>query len=235
MSRLDWVVGGSEAVVLALLAAVGDDGTIMMPAHSGANTDPSNWQNPPVPEKWWPTVREHTPAYNARTTPTRGIGVVPELFRTWPGTLRSDHPVVSMAAHGPNAAYLVADHNLEDDMGEKSPLARLYDLDGHVLLLGVDHSNNTSLHLAEYRANYPGKRNLRIGSAVMVDGRRQWVPYEVLDTQTDDFSAIGDAFDELHDVEIRRINNADVRLFRQRLLVDFAVAWMERNRDVREL
>ena len=231
MSKLGWVVGGAEAIILALLDAVGAEGTIMMPAHSGGNTDPSNWQHPPVRASWWPIIREHMPAYNKRTTPTRGIGVVPELFRTWPGVLRSDHPVVSMAAYGPNAAFLVANHDLENDMGDKSPLARLYDLDGYVLLLGVDHSNNTSLHLAEYRATYPGKRSLRIGSAMLVEGRRRWVSYEVLDTQTDDFSAIGDAFDEVHDVEVRRINHADVRLFRQRPLVDFAVAWMERNRD----
>jgi aminoglycoside 3-N-acetyltransferase len=42
-----------------------------------------------------------------------------------------------------------------------------------VLLLGVDHWNNTSLHLAESRANYPGKKTLRSGSAMLVNGQRQ--------------------------------------------------------------
>jgi ATP/maltotriose-dependent transcriptional regulator MalT len=52
--------------------------------------------------------------------------------------------------------------------GERSPLARVYDLDGHVLLLGVDHANNTSLHLAEYRASFPGKRWIRQASPLLV-------------------------------------------------------------------
>jgi aminoglycoside 3-N-acetyltransferase len=235
MSQLGWIVGGTEAVLLALLAAVGDAGTIMMVTNSSHNTDPSEWQHPPVPEAWWQTIRDHTPAYNPLTTPTRGLGVVPELFRTWPGAVRSGHPAFSLAALGPRARYLVADHVLEEDTGDRSPLGRLYELDGHVLLLGVGHWNNTSLHLAEYRADYPGKRTLRTGSAMLVDGQRRWVAFETLDTHTDDFGQIGAAFDSAHNIVVQQINGAQVRYFRQRLLVDFAVAWMEEHRDLRNL
>lgn len=231
MSKLGWIIGGAEAVILALLAAVGESGTIMMVTNSSNNTDPSEWQNPPVPEDWWPTIRDHTPAYNPLTTPTRGMGVVPELFRTWPGTIRSAHPAFSLAARGPNAAYLMADHALDEEFGEHSPLAKLYELDGHVLLLGVEHWNNTSLHLAEYRANYPGKRTLPAASAMLVDGQRRWVSYEPIDINTDDFGEIGNAFDAAHQITVQKINQAEVRFFRQCPAVDFAVAWMERHRD----
>jgi aminoglycoside 3-N-acetyltransferase len=230
MSRLGWIIGGAEAVILALLAAVGETGTIMMPTNSGYNTDPYEWQHPPVPEEWWQMVRDHTPAYNPLTSPTRGMGVVPELFRTWPGAVRSAHPAFSLAALGPRAEFLVSGHALSEDTGDRSPLGKLYELDGHVLLLGVDHGNNTSLHLAEFRANYPGKRNLRTGSAVLVNGQRQWVPYETLDTNASDFGELGAAFDGAHDLTIQQIGGAQVRFFRQRPLVDFAVEWMERHR-----
>ena len=72
-----------QALVYILLAAVGDTGTIMMVTHSSDNTDPCQWQHPPVPEAWWQTIRDQTRAYDPLTTPTRGLGVVPELFRTW--------------------------------------------------------------------------------------------------------------------------------------------------------
>ena len=66
-----------------------------------------------------------------------------------------------------------------------------------------------------------------------VDGERRWVEYQALDLWEDDFGEIGEAFDAAHGVEVKRIAEADVRLFRQQALVDFAVAWMEANRDLR--
>ena len=233
MSKLVWVVGGAEAVILALLGAVGPGGTIMMVTNSTGNTDPADWQHPPVPEAWWQTIRDNMPAYNPLTTPTRGLGVVPELFRTWPGVIRSAHPAFSLAALGPHAKYLMADHPLTDDTGDRSPLGKLYELDGHVLLLGVEHWNNTSLHLAESRANYPGKRWIPGGSAIMMNGQRQWVTYDTLDMETKDFGELGAAFDAAHNIVVEQINDAQVRFFNQRLVVDFAVAWMEQHRDFR--
>ena len=103
MSKLGWIIGGAEAVILALLAAVGDSGTIMMPTYSSSNIEPRNAQHPPIPEAWWQAIRDHTPVYNPLTTPTSEIGVVPELLRTWPGAVRSAHPAFSLAARGPNA------------------------------------------------------------------------------------------------------------------------------------
>ena len=233
MSKLGWIIGGAQAVILALLAAVGESGTIMMPTNNSSNIDPWEAQNPPIPEEWWQTIRDHIPAYNPLTTPSEEMGRVPELLRTWPGAVRSDHPAFSLAALGSKADYLVADHAMTEDAGDRSPLGKLYELDGHVLLLGVEHWNNTSLHLAEFRADYPGKRNLSTGSAILVDGQRQWVTYEVLDTHYKDFGEIGAAFDAAHNIAVQQINEAEVRFFRQRLVVDFAVAWMEAHRDLR--
>lgn len=229
MSQLGWVIGGAEAVILALLTAVGETGTIMMPAYTNNNSDPAEWQNPPVPESWWQTIRDHTPAYNPLTTPSRGLGVIPELFRTWPGAVRSTHPAFSLTALGPRAAYLVQDHWLDEDAGDHSPLGKLYEVDGHVLLLGVDHNNNSSLHLAEFRVNDPRKRDIPTASAMIVDGRRQWVSYTAVEENSDNFAEIGTSFDTAHNIPVQKIGGAGVRFFRQRPLVDFAVNWMEQN------
>ena len=149
MSQLGWVAGGPQAVVQALLEAVGDAGTVMMPTFSTNLSDPTYWQNPPVPESWWPIIKAETPAFDPALTPTRQMGAIVECFRHVPGVRRSSHPTVSFAAAGPRAAELVDRHDLADGLGDESPLARLYDADGFVLLLGVSHWNNTSLHLAE--------------------------------------------------------------------------------------
>jgi aminoglycoside 3-N-acetyltransferase len=199
-----------------------------MPAFSADVSDPAFWTSPPVPEAWWPTIRDTMPVFDPRVTPTRWIGRIPEVFRTLPGVRRSAHPASSFSARGPNARKIVARHPLDHCLGERSPLARLYDLRAHVLLLGVDHRRNTSLHLAEYRARYPGKREIEQGAPVRRRGKRVWAAYKELDLRVEDFPAIGEAFRERE--RRGQVACAEARLFPQRDIVDFAVAWMEGNR-----
>jgi aminoglycoside 3-N-acetyltransferase len=232
LSALGWIAGGAQALIEALQRVITPAGTIMMPAHNGDNSDPSHWQNPPVPEAWWQIIRDNLPAYDPRRTPTWGIGVVPELFRTHPGVLRSDNPHVSFAAWGAQAAYLTADHLLENDLGEGSPLAKLYDLDGHILLIGVGHDTNTALHLAEHRAQWASKTEFDDGCAMRVNGRREWVAFRHLALDSDDFPALGADFERDHPEHVRigQVGKAEVRLIRQRPLIDYAVGWIERHR-----
>lgn len=225
-----WIPGGTQAVTLAMLEVLGADGTLIMPSHTTDNSEPSYWQNPPIPESWWQTVRNTMPAYDPDTSPTRMMGVLAENFRRWPGALRSNHPQGGFVAVGKHAATITANHDLEQQFGDQSPLGRLYDLDGYVCLLGVGYGNNTSLHLAEERMDNP--RRASQGSAILVDGVRQWVEFVTVDYDDDDFEQIGAAYEATHPgaVQIGKLGQATVRLMRQRPLVDFAVNWMNANR-----
>ena len=199
MSKIGgYIVGGAEAVIWALIKVLGNTGTLMMPTHTTENTNPANWRNPPVPESYWPVIHAHAPPFDPRITKTRQMGVIPELFRTWPESAQRPSGRL-VRGLGPTCQLLTRDHELLDEFGDTSPIGRLYELDGHVLLLGVPHHNNTSLHLAEHRANWPGKRYIQEGTAMMVDGVRQWVSFDMLDLETDDFDPIGDAF-EVHTI-----------------------------------
>lgn len=122
-------------------------------------------------------------------------------------------------------------HSLEMGLGEDSPLARIYDLGGHVLLLGVGNLNNTSLHLAECRASYAGKKETLGGAPIMVDGVRQWVEFKELDWDSDDFVQLADQFgQETGLITYGQVASATAQLIPQREIVDYALNWMEQNR-----
>lgn len=229
MSRLGWIAGGAQAVVEALFAAVGPTGTIVMPTQSGQLSDPSTWSDPAVPSEWVDSVRAELPAYDRHLTPTRGMGHVVECFRQHPATIRSGHPLISFAAHGPLADDIIGTHPISADR-EAGPLGRLYDFDAQVLLLGVDHANNTSLHLAEQRATWTGKRTHLEGAPMMVSGARRWVTWDDLDVDDDDFARLGEDFAAAGHERSGPVGSGVGRLFSQRTVVDFAVAWMTTHR-----
>ncbi|MGD9795026.1 MAG: aminoglycoside N(3)-acetyltransferase, partial [Acidimicrobiia bacterium] len=179
---------------------------------------------------WIPIVRDQLPAFDVRLTPTRGMGQVVECFRALATTVRSNHPLLSVAANGPMADAIVASHPLTPALGETSPLRRLYDLDAIVALLGVGHRSNTSIHLAEYRAVRSGRATVTEGAPVLVDGQRRWVEYEDLELDESDFDRIGEAFARTDMERTGPIGNGIGRRCTVRDIVDFAGTWMIENR-----
>lgn len=229
LSALGWVAGGAPTVVDALREAVTDAGTLMVPTHTPHLCSPGSWENPPVPDAWLDEIRAEMPPFRPESTPSRGIGAVAECFRDYPDVRRSDHPQLSFAARGAGADALVGDHPLDHPLGEESPLAALYDRGGRVLRLGVGHDTNTSLHLAEYRADLD-LETVRDEGPVLRNGERAWVEWEALATSTDDFPGAGAAFEREVGLAEGAVGEATATLADQRALVDFAADWFAANR-----
>lgn len=232
LSSLGWVCGGPIAAVQALMDVVTPAGTIVMPAMSSSNTDPAAWVDPPVPRDWIPVIRATMPVYDPAITPTRGMGVIAEVFRTFPGAIRSAHPNTSFTAWGRNAHKVVDNHKLAYCLGEHSPLARLYDLDAQVALIGVGYEHNTCFHLAEYRAR--GAKELSEGAAVMVDGQREWATYRDIVFHEERFAGFGRLFEQECVVTLSYVGSAQSRRFSLQHAVQFAMTQVELAREEAE-
>jgi aminoglycoside 3-N-acetyltransferase len=126
------VAGGPLGLIGALRRALGGKGTLVMP-----------------------TMTRGDGVFDPKSTPTEGMGITAELFWRQPGVLRSTHPAGSFAAEGPLAERICQRQPLSPPHGPDSPVGRVHDLGGQVLLLGVTHSENTMLHLAEAIARVP--------------------------------------------------------------------------------
>jgi aminoglycoside 3-N-acetyltransferase-4 len=127
------VEGGPLGLIDALRAALGPAGTLVMPS----------WSDD-----------DDTPFDPARSPAAADLGVVAETFRRLPGVRRSDHPF-AFAAGGPQADAVLADPLPLPPHIPASPVGRVHSLDGQVLLLGVNHDADTSLHLAEVVSGVP--------------------------------------------------------------------------------
>jgi len=192
LSAIGWVIGGAPAVVRALLAAVGPEGTLAMPAATPHCADPADWPEPKVPDAWLPAIREHLPVFDPRTTPTT-IGAIAETFRNWPGTLRSAHPLESVCARGRHAEAITRNHPLAFSEGPDGPFGKLHELDSWILLLGVGFNRCTALHYAETVS--PKRRLGKVRFPALERAGRVWREEpNVAGDHGAHFPAIGDQF-----------------------------------------
>jgi aminoglycoside 3-N-acetyltransferase len=203
-----------------------------MPTFTEHICDPSTEENE-YPEQYWEQVRDNLPVFQPDLTPTtKSIGIVPELFRKQNGVVRSLHPHLSFAAWGKFANELVCNHSFHYALGEGSPLARLYELQGYILLLGAPLDSNTSLHLAEYRVPNQMKKSKRWDVCLQINGGRTWTHYEDIENNCEDFPHIFIDYMKA-DCPFRegKVGNARCLLIPQTQLVDYGVEWMMKNRQ----
>ena len=241
MSALGHVVGGAETVLRALLDALEPDGTLM--AYTG-------WQDEPpddldgLDEETRRIYLEEHPPYDPRfALARRDHGRIPEALRIWPGSCHSRHPEAGVAAVGPLAESLTAEHPYDDAYGASTPYARLVELGGQVVVLGAPLATVTLVHHAEAIAEVPDKRRVGYGMPVTVDGERLWRTFSDINTSVGalPYERILDKEDYIEHIarsalaagagKSGPVGEAASYLFDARSLVGHAVGWIRRNFD----
>ncbi|MBX3224820.1 MAG: AAC(3) family N-acetyltransferase [Labilithrix sp.] len=193
------VEGGPLGLIAALRAALGPDGTLVMP-----------------------TMTDGEAVFDPLTTPTVDMGITAELFWRQSGVVRSTHPGGSFAAAGRLAERICAPQPLAPPHGVDSPPGRVHELGGQVLLLGVTHGESTTLHVAESIAGVP--YSVEHPCVVEVDGVATTVMIPETDHCCAGFGRMDAWLSERGLQREGRIGNAHARLVDARDLVSVAVA-----------
>ncbi len=213
MRKLGPIEGGADAALHALIDVVSPNGTLLMVLSADMSAP-----------------------FDVVTTPVdvEEMGILVEVFRRHPRTQCSDHAACRWGAIGPHSASLLEPMPLHDYHGEGSVLERFTDAGGMVLRLGANVDTVTLTHWAEYQAQVPNKRRVKL-RYVRKDIGEQWI--ESLD-DTDGIAAWphGDYFPQIFidfaasgHVVSGPVGNTVGELFDGKVFVDFAIAWMEKN------
>ena len=152
--RLPYVVGGEQALIEALMEIVGFEGTLVVPAFTPELLDPSSISNCPFPYESWEDIRQNALPYQPKLSmPVYGDPFVRQFLRN-EGVVRSNHPLYSFAAWGKYAKVICRRHPLHFALNEESPLGRISDLNGYVVLLGSVFEQAVIHALAKYRSRF---------------------------------------------------------------------------------
>jgi aminoglycoside N3'-acetyltransferase len=231
--------GGPDALLDALEAAIGADGTLLM--IFGAEIE-HDWVNQ-LPESERLPLLAGAPPFDPLTAPVfHEVGYFAEIFRRRPGTLVTDNPSGRFGARGRQAERLLADAPWNEYYGPGSPLDRLCRMGGRILRIGADFDTTTVLHFAEYLADVPDKRRVRRhyrcqgphGPEIRVvdclddsEGIVDWPGEDYFATILRDYLVTGRA-------RQGRVGQAASELIEAQDLLEFGTAWMtEKFRDFR--
>ncbi len=201
------IENGPLGLIAALRTALGPNGTLVMPSMTDEDDKP----------------------FDVRTTPCLGMGIVADTFWRLPEVVRSDSPH-AFAAQGPEATRITASHPVEMPHGLDSPVGRVYELDGQVLLLGVDHTANTTIHLAESLAGVRYRIKKRV---LTVDkGELKWVEYGEIDHCCENFRQVDEWLGQKKLQQEGTVGHAVARLARSRDIVAVVVEQLQRNETI---
>lgn len=133
LSSLGYVKQGANTVIDAMMEVIGRGGLFMVPTFTFTN---------------------FTPFFDPQKTPSQ-MGLITETLRQRKESVRSLHPRHSVGVMGREAKQVVQGHLEAGSVGKGSPVDKLAKRGGYVLLLGVGHTVNTTIHTAEVYAELP--------------------------------------------------------------------------------
>lgn len=229
MRAIGSVIGGPDQVHLAIMDVITQNGTLVIYIACEREYEVVGRSSlNPTDEQF---IFKHCPPFDPLTARARrDHGILAEFFRSWPGVQVSNNPGARMAALGANAKDILKDHLLDYGYGPGTPLDKIYQMRGKILLLGSDLDSVTMLHYAEHISPIKNKRIERYKVPLLQNGERAWIDVEEYDTSQGIcfwpevfFEKIMQKYFQTHLIQVKKVGNADSYLIDSKSLVDFAI------------
>ncbi|MGC9004588.1 MAG: AAC(3) family N-acetyltransferase [bacterium] len=136
LSSFGYVEGGAKTVIESLMETITEDGILAMPSFPAF-----------VGGEYG--IAKNEMVFDVRISPT-AMGIIPDTFWRMEGVRRSLHPTHSVAAWGKEKEWLIEGHEkCPCSCGKDTPFHKLCKINGKILLIGVGHGSNTTLHTVE--------------------------------------------------------------------------------------
>lgn len=226
LKTVGWISGGANTILEALLQVVGPQGTIVVSAQYPDNVDPA-LMNRFVDPRTAKLLRQSQPPFRGKSTLLLGMGALTTVVQLDERSKVSDHPALAVAAIGKHAKWITSDHPLSPAFGPQSPLAKVVELGAKALLIGVDYSSLSALHLAQVQSNtLPWVIHTYTSGTPLSPHTGRCLDYTY---STAHFNAIGEAFAHQERVQTGRLGRAPLLMVDLATLIPFAKNWMERT------
>lgn len=225
--NMGYISGGIQTFIEALMDSVGYEGTIVMPCFTPKNIDPACSGATKISRENWDIVRDHSLPFHKKLNAPDTSDVMIHQFLRNEGVLRSYHPIYSFAAWGKYAKIICDKHPLHFGLSKESPLGKLSELNGFVLLAGCGYEDCTMFQLARYSGE---QLPIKILSSP-IEHNNQVLWKDMLDLELDNsgFEVIGEVMEERKIVKNMYINSARCRFFSAREAVNIATAYFHIN------
>jgi aminoglycoside 3-N-acetyltransferase len=208
------VDGGPQTVIRALEAALGPEGTLIMPTF---NFD----FNKGVP-------------WDVRTTPSK-MGVLTELVRKDPRAKRVFHPFYSFAILGRHAEML-GSLRYKSSYERNSVFGKLRDLDGKIMVIGLSYNDSMTFfhHIEQMEGvDYRFLKQFT-GEVTDENGHTYTDTFEMLVRDIDRgvmtmVDPMGKLMEEAGVIKSAKIGEADVKLMKANEVYEFTAREMKRD------
>lgn len=211
LKSIGYIAGGPQTLIDAIMDVIGLEGTIVMAAQAHDNSEPAFFEHPPIEVKDFDNFRLERPVNRGKLENFRHMGELAKALMMRPNSYISSHPQMAFVALGKYAKWITQNHPLNAELGIDSPLGKCLELKSKVCLIGVEYDNATGLHLGEHMSGL--RSHILQGARLLVRGESQWVQFNAINYDSDDFIEVGKRLEAKHRVNLGRLGQAFVKVF----------------------